>query len=314
MKRQMSRRALLAGAGASAGALGVAAIAPAAGAAPGPHDGEFTPFAPTAAPALGPAAPTPPLTPGLTYDILDPTEFATGTPGSFRFVAVGGVHPDIQFGALNVPVRLPVGATLKELTISYVNPAGALTFVLNKFTVGVGVGYAQVDPKLDMPPGAGARTATLNTSEPTTDGSTSYMAFVQFSALGQFVQGLLVGYISPPRAFVALNPIPRMLDTRTGTLGKLNPSEERLVTLTGVPGFATAAVINLTVTETESAGYVSVFPANVPWPGNSGINWSDSGQNLANSVVTAVDPTGTIAIHGGVARTHVVIDVQGYLL
>jgi hypothetical protein len=140
------------------------------------------------------------------------------------------------------------------------------------------------------------------------------MAFVEFSALGQFVQGLRIGYIPPPQAFVALNPIPRVLDTRTGSLGKLNPNEERRVTLTGVPGFAASAVINLTVTDTEGAGYVAVFPADVPWPGNSSINWSDGGQILANSVVTAVDATGTIAIHGGVGRTHVVIDVQGYLL
>jgi hypothetical protein len=154
----------------------------------------------------------------------------------------------------------------------------------------------------------------MNTAEPATDGSTSYMAFVEFSALGQLVQGLRIGYVPPPRAFVALDPIPRVLDRRTSPLGKLNPNEERRVTLTGAPGFATSAVINLTVTDTEGAGYVAVFPANVPWPGNSSINWSDGGQILANSVVTAVDPTGTIAIHGGVGRTHIVIDAQGYLL
>jgi hypothetical protein len=86
------------------------------------------------------------------------------------------------------------------------------------------------------------------------------VAFVEFSALGQFVQGLRIGYIPPPQAFVALNPIPRVLDTRTGPLGKLNANEERRVTLTGVPGFAASAVINLTVTDTEGAGYVAVFP------------------------------------------------------
>ena len=211
-------------------------------------------------------------------------------------------------------MRLPVGATLKELTVSYVNPAGAMTFELDKFTVGLGPGYAPVAPKLVMAPGVGAQTATMTTAEPATDGSTSYMAFVEFAALGQFVQGLRIGYLAPPRAFVALNPIPRVLDTRIGALGKLNPDEQRLVPLTGVPGFAASAVINLTVTDTEGAGYVAVFPADVPWPGNSNINWSASGQILANSVVTAVDPTSTIAIRGGVGRTHVVVDVQGYLL
>jgi hypothetical protein len=52
----------------------------------------------------------------------------------------------------------------------------------------------------------------------------------------------------------------------------------------------------------------------VAWPGNSSINWSSPGQNVANGVVTEVDPTGAVKIRGGVNPTHVVIDVQGYLL
>jgi hypothetical protein len=52
----------------------------------------------------------------------------------------------------------------------------------------------------------------------------------------------------------------------------------------------------------------------VAWPGNSNINWSQTDQNLANGVVTAVDPSGAVKIRGGVNRTHVVIDVQGYFV
>ena len=103
-----------------------------------------------------------------------------------------------------------------------------------------------------------------------------------------------------------------MLDTRTAG-GKLQPNEERVVAL-GVPAAATAAVINLTVTDTEIAGFVAVFPANVAYPGNSSINWSATGQNLANGVITGIDPTGKVKIRGGVNPTDVVIDVQGYLL
>ena len=74
-------------------------------------------------------------------------------------------------------------------------------------------------------------------------------------------------------------------------------------------------MINLTITETEgSGGFVAVFPANQAWPGNSSINWFGANQNLANNVVTAVDATGAIKIRGAVAHTHVVIDVQGYLV
>jgi hypothetical protein len=52
----------------------------------------------------------------------------------------------------------------------------------------------------------------------------------------------------------------------------------------------------------------------VPWPGNSTINWSATGQILANGAITAIDPSGQIKIRAGSNQTNVVIDVQGYLL
>jgi hypothetical protein len=72
-------------------------------------------------------------------------------------------------------------------------------------------------------------------------------------------------------------------------------------------------VINLTVTGTEAAGFVAVFAADVPYPGNSNINWSASGQNIANGVITATDRSGNVKIRGGVNATDVVIDVQGFI-
>jgi hypothetical protein len=75
-----------------------------------------------------------------------------------------------------------------------------------------------------------------------------------------------------------------------------------------------AAVINLTVSETDGAGFVAVFPADVAYPGNSSINWFAPNEDIANGVITAVDATGQVKIRGGVNPTHVVIDVLGALL
>ena len=50
------------------------------------------------------------------------------------------------------------------------------------------------------------------------------------------------------------------------------------------------------------------------WPGNSSINWFATDQDLANTVITATDSTGRAKFRGGVNATHVVIDVQGFLL
>jgi hypothetical protein len=104
--------------------------------------------------------------------------------------------------------------------------------------------------------------------------------------------------------------VPRY-DSRTGA-GKLAAGEERVIDV-GVPAGARAAVLNLTVTETEAAGFVAVFAANVPWPGNSSVNWSTTGETVANAVITPVGPDGKIKVFGGVNKTHIVIDSQGYL-
>src|SRR5262249_3863911 len=148
--------------------------------------------------------------------------------------------------------------------------------------------------------GTGVQTAAVTfPNEPKTDGSQSYMFFVSnFLNAGQWVQTVRIGYEAPPKAFVANSPIPRVLDTRSAIgvpPGKV-PAGGEIVVLLFTPATASAAVINLTVTETENSGFLAVFPANVPWPGNSSINWSASNQNIANTVVTATDTQGAIRV------------------
>ena len=102
---------------------------------------------------------------------------------------------------------------------------------------------------------------------------------------------------------------PRVYDSRTGA-GKLAANEERVIPL-GVPGSVRAAVFNITVTETQTAGFVACFKADTTWPGNSSVNWYQGGANTANLVVCAVDTAGAIKIRGGNDSTHVVIDLIG---
>ncbi|MEX2626651.1 MAG: hypothetical protein WD225_07185, partial [Ilumatobacteraceae bacterium] len=90
--------------------------------------------------------------------------------------------------------------------------------------------------------------------------------------------------------------------------------EERVVEL-GLPDGASGAVVNVTITGTESSfGYVSVYRAGIDWPGNSTINWSSPELTAANSAITSVDDQGRIVIRGGEAATHVVIDLVGALV
>ncbi len=306
MDHALTRRGLLAGMGAAAGVAAFASgVGPAGGGAAGASPAQL--FGQQA--GFDPSADT--LVPGLTYVVVDGSAFTPRTADSAwpRNVVTMGTNLT-SGGVLVAPLDVPVGAVLKQVTLYYLFPPGAelQASVMRKLFVGP---YDDVAPPVTLPTGDDLQSYTWDINEPV-NGSATYAIFVNTLDDTQLVGGVRYGYTAPvSQGFHALDKITRVVDTRT-TGGKLAPNEERVVTL-GVPAVARAGVINLTVTETELAGYVSVFPSNVTWPGNSSINWSTSNQNLANGVICAVDATGKITLRGGVNKTHVVIDVQGYL-
>jgi len=319
MDQPVTRRTVLAGAGAAAIAVGaVGAGLSVAGAAPAPEQAsgnDTNSFSGGGAPLVGAAISLAPdaLTAGLTYLPIDPTAFHPISSGQGRSVnAPTGTSIVTPPGGLLAPIVAPVGSVLKEITFAYFSTTGTLNLALWKKVLTSGWSLLAPNPPmgLNLANGADIQTATFGLNE-AVDGTSTYMLLLNgISATTQSVHGALLGYRTPAQGFIANKPIPRVLDTRVSG-GKLRNNEERVVA-TRVPTRASAAVINLTVTETEQGGFVAVFPANSTWPGNSSINWSSSGQNLANSVITATDPTGHIRIRGGVNPTHVVIDVQGY--
>jgi hypothetical protein len=102
----------------------------------------------------------------------------------------------------------------------------------------------------------------------------------------------------------------------------VHDGEERVVSLADVlngadpvvPPGAIAAALTATVTETEGAGYIAVFPADEAWAGTSSLNWFGPGQNLATAVISKVDGSLQVKVRGGVNPTQVVVDVAGYWL
>jgi hypothetical protein len=113
----------------------------------------------------------------------------------------------------------------------------------------------------------------------------------------------------------------RVYDARDGQApfdvqkGKLDSLSDRAIDMTkassGVPAGATAVVVNLTVTNTNAAGWLALFKNGIPWPGNSSINWDHANQTIANLAVVALDQTAKIEAHCSGA-TDFVIDVIGY--
>ena len=88
-----------------------------------------------------------------------------------------------------------------------------------------------------------------------------------------------------------------------------------------VPVEAQAVTFNLTVTQTETVGYLGLVPGNTPPPFTvSNINWVASGVDLANGGTTAIalDPdsgSGSVRVYcngAPTAGTHLIIDVTGY--
>ena len=117
--------------------------------------------------------------------------------------------------------------------------------------------------------------------------------------------------------FVPLTPA-RIADTRIGLAGA-GPigSGQRLTVAVlgagGIPSDGVAAVmVNVTVTEPTAPGNVSVFPAGIPQPLVSNVNF-DAGQTVPNLVVVPVGVDGTIVLsNNSTGATHLIVDVSGF--
>ncbi|MHB1854464.1 MAG: hypothetical protein ACYCS2_05345, partial [Acidimicrobiales bacterium] len=114
-------------------------------------------------------------------------------------------------------------------------------------------------------------------------------------------------------AYTALTPM-RLLDTRTTgqTLaagGSLNLPV--VTTADGVPSNATAVALNVTVTGTTDASYLSAFPTGGTQPYVSNLNWT-MGETVPNSVIVPVGTNGDVTFYNPTGSATVVVDLEGY--
>jgi len=128
----------------------------------------------------------------------------------------------------------------------------------------------------------------------------------------------------PDSTFTGITPT-RILDTRIGLglSGAFVSGFPRTFGVAGdlggtrgnvVPSSAIAVTGNLTVTGSNSGGYVYLGPDSTSTPGSSTINFP-SGDNRANGVTVPLDSNGSLsAVFKGVAgrSTHLVFDITGY--
>jgi hypothetical protein len=79
----------------------------------------------------------------------------------------------------------------------------------------------------------------------------------------------------------------------------------------GVPAGAVSAVLNITVTDPASAGFVTVFPCDRPRPLASNVNFT-ARATVANAAFATLSGTGQVCVYSS-ADTHLVVDINGYV-
>lgn len=137
----------------------------------------------------------------------------------------------------------------------------------------------------------------------------------------------LEGYFAPAitgsaqGSYVPLVPA-RITDTRSGsglpyagsTMGPNSSLNIQVAGVGGVPSTGVeAAVLNVTVTDTTSPSYLTVYPQGINHPLASNLNWV-GGDTVANRVVVPLSSTGMITLYNDAGDTNVVIDVNGYFV
>ncbi|MFC1444051.1 hypothetical protein ABUW04_38025 [Streptacidiphilus sp. N1-10] len=112
-------------------------------------------------------------------------------------------------------------------------------------------------------------------------------------------------------AFHTIGPV-RLLDTRQTQTTVAAHGKVVLDTEIGlVPSGATAVVLNVTVTDTRGAGYLTVFPYEVAQPNTSNLDWT-AGETIPNLVTVRVVGGYVTFTNTGSGTVDVIVDLLGY--
>lgn len=140
---------------------------------------------------------------------------------------------------------------------------------------------------------------------------------------GSVVSPTLLARPGTAGAFSFLVPPERVYDSRPGVApdlpndGVLAAGQTRTIDLLAagseqIPEFVDGVTLNVTVTQTTGAGYLSVYSADLTAPpAISNVNWSGAGQTVANMTVSKAAGAQIKVTCGGTGSAHVIIDVLG---
>ncbi|MFD0570980.1 hypothetical protein ACFQ0T_19470 [Kitasatospora gansuensis] len=105
----------------------------------------------------------------------------------------------------------------------------------------------------------------------------------------------------------------RLMDTRErGKVQGWSSVKLRIGGNGGIPAGVTAVVLNVTVTEAESAGFLTAFPYGGNRPATSNVNFT-AGQTVPNMVIVPVGADGSVQLYNGSGgAVQMIADVSGY--
>ncbi|MCU1399318.1 MAG: putative thermolysin family peptidase [Acidimicrobiales bacterium] len=275
-----------------------------------------------------------------TFTVSATTALGTGPPSA----ATPIVSPSIGFQSF-VPARLmdtrSDGSTIDgQYDAIGVRPAGTVTSLLVAGRGGVASDAATVVLNVTVTEAQGAGFVTVYPcgSDPPTasninavEGSTIPNAVIvkvgaggQVCLFNQLRTHLVVdvnGYFPLGSSLTSLVP-GRLFDSRPGQPtadGQLSGGGQRpagsvtvvpVLGRAGVPNDATAVALNMTVTEAQFAGFVTVYPCGGDPPLASNLNYS-AGQTIANAAVTKVGTGGAVCVLTQ-SPIQLVVDVNGF--
>ena len=173
-------------------------------------------------------------------------------------------------------------------------------------------------PVIDFAPPAGT-TGSFSKCVIDTDAAaiaanpTAYYANVHTT---EFTGGAISGQLAFRTSEMQLLGAPiRVYDTCFGGLTKFAPNTTRTIDLSaaGIPVGATGALVTVTVTQAEGAGFLTVYSnALGTMPNTSNVNFTN-GEDIANNIIVATDGNNKIKISSGATGTEdVIVDVVGY--
>jgi hypothetical protein len=126
----------------------------------------------------------------------------------------------------------------------------------------------------------------------------------------------VLGWFPTGVGLQALTPV-RILDTRSGNgappapLGPQQVLELQVATRGGVPANASAVVMNVTATDANALGFITVWPAGVGRPEASNIN-TVPGRPSPNLVITRLGTNGKVDLYNSAGSVNLIADVMGY--